>query len=141
MAGDYNRAFQQTVETCALVICLWVCKEEIWDTYTKEEKDVIAEFLEVMQMEIQFRRTGVCLTCSIWLFLTWKATRLTKKSCLIMHRVFLPTMQAMATGTEMVIRLTTIPDLGHLMFMHQYGICGMAMRSSRISQQSLRSTQ
>lgn len=45
MAGDYNRAFQQTVETCALVICLWVCKEEIWDTYTKEEKDVIAEFL------------------------------------------------------------------------------------------------
>ena len=45
MAGDYNRAFQQTVETCALVICLWVCKEEIWDTYTKEERDVIAEFL------------------------------------------------------------------------------------------------
>lgn len=38
MAGDYNRAFQQTVETCALVICLWVCKEEIWDTYTKEER-------------------------------------------------------------------------------------------------------
>ena len=76
MAGDYNRAFQQTVETCALVICLWVCKEEIWDTYTKEEKDVIAEFLRGMQMEIQFRRTGVCLTCSIWLFLTWKAMRL-----------------------------------------------------------------
>ena len=39
------RAFQQTVETCALVICLWVCKEEIWDTYTKEEKDLIADFL------------------------------------------------------------------------------------------------
>lgn len=39
------RAFQQTVETCALVICLWVCKEEIWDTYTKEEKDIIADFL------------------------------------------------------------------------------------------------
>lgn len=37
--------FQQTVETCALVICLWVCKEEIWDTYTKEEKDTIAAFL------------------------------------------------------------------------------------------------
>ena len=43
MAGDYNRAFQQTVETCALVICLWVCKEEIWDTYTKEEKDETKE--------------------------------------------------------------------------------------------------
>lgn len=39
------RAYQQTVETCALVICLWISKEEIWDTYTKEEKDVIADFL------------------------------------------------------------------------------------------------
>lgn len=39
------RAFQQTVETCALVICLWVSKEEIWDTYNKEEKDRIATFL------------------------------------------------------------------------------------------------
>lgn len=45
LAGDHVRTFQQTVETCALVICLWVCREEIWDTYTKEEKDVIAEFL------------------------------------------------------------------------------------------------
>lgn len=42
---DYQRSFQQTVETCALVICLWLCKSEIWDTYTKEEKDVIADFL------------------------------------------------------------------------------------------------
>ncbi len=40
-----NRCFQQTVETCALVICLWLCKEEIWDTYKKEEKDLIAGFL------------------------------------------------------------------------------------------------
>ena len=47
MAGgtDPFRPFQQTVETCALVICLWICKEELWDTYTKEEKDVIAAFL------------------------------------------------------------------------------------------------
>ncbi len=45
LAGDHNRSFQQTVETCALVICLWVCKSEIWDTYTKAEKDQIAEFL------------------------------------------------------------------------------------------------
>ena len=37
--------FQQTVETCALVICLWISKKEIWDTYTKAEKDEIAEFL------------------------------------------------------------------------------------------------
>ena len=37
--------FQQTVETCALVICLWMSKDEIWDTYTKEERDVIADFL------------------------------------------------------------------------------------------------
>ena len=45
MTGDPLRSFQQTVETCALVICLWVCKEQIWDTYTKEEKDIIAGFL------------------------------------------------------------------------------------------------
>ncbi len=44
--ADPFRAFQQTVETCALVICLWVSREQIWDTYTKEEKDVIADFLE-----------------------------------------------------------------------------------------------
>lgn len=42
---DPFRTYQQTVETCALVICLWVCRSEIWDTYTKEEKDIIAEFL------------------------------------------------------------------------------------------------
>lgn len=42
---DYQRSFQQTVETCALVICLWLCREEIWDTYTKQERDIIAEFL------------------------------------------------------------------------------------------------
>lgn len=43
--ADPYRAFQQTVETCALVICLWISKEQIWDTYTKEEKDKIATFL------------------------------------------------------------------------------------------------
>ncbi|MBQ8822104.1 MAG: DUF2264 domain-containing protein [Lachnospiraceae bacterium] len=42
---DPFRAFQQTVETCALVICLWISKEQIWDTYTKEERDQIAGFL------------------------------------------------------------------------------------------------
>ncbi|MGF7144370.1 hypothetical protein HNQ56_002801 [Anaerotaenia torta] len=42
---DPFRPFQQTVETCALVLCLWSCKAEIWDTYTKEEKDTIAAFL------------------------------------------------------------------------------------------------
>lgn len=43
--ADPFRPFQQTVETCALVICLWACKEELWDCYTKEEKDIIANFL------------------------------------------------------------------------------------------------
>ncbi len=45
ISRDGERTFQQTVETCALVICLWVSREEIWDTYTKAEKDLIAEFL------------------------------------------------------------------------------------------------
>ncbi len=42
---DPTRTYQQTVETCALVIGLWLSKEEIWDTYTKDEKDLIASFL------------------------------------------------------------------------------------------------
>lgn len=47
LCGDSDpfRTFQQTVETCALVICLDVCKEEIWDRYTRSEKNVIADFL------------------------------------------------------------------------------------------------
>ncbi len=44
--ADPFRTFQQTVETCALVICLWVSREQIWDTYTKAEKDSIAHFLD-----------------------------------------------------------------------------------------------
>ena len=42
---DPDRAFQQTVETCALVICLWASKPEIWDTYTREEKNRIASLI------------------------------------------------------------------------------------------------
>lgn len=38
--------FQQTVETCALVIGLSACRAEIWDDYTKDEKKQIAEFIE-----------------------------------------------------------------------------------------------
>ena len=37
--------YQQTVETCALVICLDVCHAQIWETYSKKEKDLIADFL------------------------------------------------------------------------------------------------
>ena len=37
--------YQQTVETCAVVIGLVTTKKEIWDTYTKEEKDRIAYFV------------------------------------------------------------------------------------------------
>ncbi len=44
-SSDPTRPYQQTVETCALVIGLWLSKDEIWDTYTKEEKDLIASFL------------------------------------------------------------------------------------------------
>lgn len=43
--NDPYRCFQQTVETCALVICLDVCREEIWNRYTKGERDTIAELL------------------------------------------------------------------------------------------------
>ncbi len=42
--------FQQTVETCALVIGLWISKEQIWDTYSKEEKDTIARLISSYAM-------------------------------------------------------------------------------------------
>ena len=42
---DSFRCFQQTVETCALVIGLDLCKNEIWNTYSKAEKDIVANFL------------------------------------------------------------------------------------------------
>ena len=44
-SGNLFAAYQQTVETAALVICLWLSAEEIWDKYSKEEKDRIAAFL------------------------------------------------------------------------------------------------
>ena len=37
---------QQTVETCALVIGLWACREQVWMDFSKEERDQIAAFLE-----------------------------------------------------------------------------------------------
>ena len=43
---DPTNCFQQTVETCALVIGLWACREEIWDRYSKEERDAVADFLK-----------------------------------------------------------------------------------------------
>ncbi len=47
MAGprDPFNTFQQTVETAALVICLYITNDQIWETYTKAEKDIIAAFL------------------------------------------------------------------------------------------------
>lgn len=44
-SSDPFGIYQQTVETCALVIGLDMCHQEIWDTYTKPEKDLIASFL------------------------------------------------------------------------------------------------
>lgn len=39
------RAFQQTVETCALVICLEQTETQIWEKYSSEEREQIAIFL------------------------------------------------------------------------------------------------
>ena len=42
---DRTRTFQQTVETCALVIGLDICRDVIWNSYAQAEKDLIAGFL------------------------------------------------------------------------------------------------
>ncbi|MCD7709730.1 MAG: DUF2264 domain-containing protein [Clostridiales bacterium] len=42
---DPFHAFQQTVETCALVIGMWACRDEIWCGYEKNERDLIADFV------------------------------------------------------------------------------------------------
>lgn len=39
---DSFRCYQQTVESCALVVGLWICREQIWADYTKKERDCIA---------------------------------------------------------------------------------------------------
>lgn len=44
--SNLTKCFQQTVETCALVIGLDACRNEIWETYSKSEKDGIASFLK-----------------------------------------------------------------------------------------------
>lgn len=43
--ADPFRAFQQTVETCALVIGLWASRDAVWGNCSKAEKDIIAAFL------------------------------------------------------------------------------------------------
>ncbi len=40
-----EKAFQHTCECASLVIGLSMCREVIWQTYTKEEKDAIARYL------------------------------------------------------------------------------------------------
>lgn len=40
-----EKAFQHTCECASLTIGLTMCKEVIWDTYTREEKDNIADYL------------------------------------------------------------------------------------------------
>ena len=40
-----EKAFQHTCECASLVIGLSMCREVIWDTYTQEEKDKIADYL------------------------------------------------------------------------------------------------
>ena len=43
---DPFRPYQQTVETCALVIGLSMCEEVIWKSYSRAEQDAIASFLD-----------------------------------------------------------------------------------------------
>ncbi len=43
--ADPSRPFQQTVETCALVIGLWASQDVIWNRFSQAEKDTIAAFL------------------------------------------------------------------------------------------------
>lgn len=42
---DNFRCFQQTVESCALVIGLHACKKQVWESYTREERDRIAALI------------------------------------------------------------------------------------------------
>ncbi|MEG7530384.1 MAG: DUF2264 domain-containing protein, partial [Hungatella sp.] len=40
-----EKAFQHTCECASLVIGLTICREVIWESYTKEEQDLIADYL------------------------------------------------------------------------------------------------
>ena len=43
---DEYRTFQQTVEMGALGVGLWICEVTIWNSYTKNEQDLIAAFID-----------------------------------------------------------------------------------------------
>lgn len=44
-SADPFKCYQQTVESCALVIGLWVCREQLWVDYSKKERDCIAALI------------------------------------------------------------------------------------------------
>lgn len=45
MSGEKEHCFQHTCECASLAIGLWQCREVIWDSYTQQERDKIAEYL------------------------------------------------------------------------------------------------
>lgn len=48
---DPSKGFQQTIESGILVVCLDSCREEIWERYSKDEKDTIAQFISSFAYE------------------------------------------------------------------------------------------
>ncbi len=64
ISGGAGGGWRSSTRECAsLVIGLSICREVIWENYTKAEKDRIADYLSNFGHCIRATTTGVCSTC------------------------------------------------------------------------------
>ena len=90
-------------------------------------------------MEIQFRRTGVCLTCLIWAFLDMEGYEIDEE-IMLDHAQSILAYYAGDGWYRDGHSFDYYSCWAFNVLCTNMEFCGMAMRSSRISQQSLRST-
>ena len=138
--------YQQTVETCAIVIGLVSTRKEIWDTYSREEKDRIASFIRdyaegttATQNWRLFNMLDLAFLDMMGYDIDASIMREHAQAILAcMPRRSSRTMPARA-GTGTAIPSTTIPP-GPSRYTPPSGAGGMAMRRSRILHRSSRTT-
>ena len=71
MSGEKEHCFQHTCECASLAIGLWQCREVIWDSYTQQERDKIAEYLrefgDARTVPHNWRLFNICLLYTSYL--------------------------------------------------------------------------
>ena len=118
--------YQQTVETCAVVIGLVSARKEIWDDYTKEEQDLIASFIHDYAVGTTATQNWRLFNMLDLAFLNMMGYEI-DKSIMMEHR---------AGTVTVILSIITLPGL--FRSMPRYGASGTGMIMSRISHQNLR---